>query len=311
MDAFGGVALPEPVLSRGPPRCRASSLRAPFLPGLGGVAGEHAPAGIIGLGNADAKAGHGNAVFVAKCELLCRAARAADRQATCAAVGGQLATRRIGRIGRACHGAGRRVAIVAQWPHRAGRRRRAADVCGWRRARRRALRRRGAEALAGQGGRDRDGQENTEGKALHVPHRTRHGRSPAAPGRGTAQKRNLANKDPPVAPMRCQQPSRELPMKSECRLPSCVLAFALAWLAGACLPDDGPYGVHGTGGNTGTGGGGGGSAGSAGGNVGSGGSSGSGTGLAGASGSAGTAGSGRNSGLGWTSRVRGDDGTGR
>ena len=71
--------------------------------------------------------------------------------------------------------------------------------------------------------------------------------------------------------MRCQQPSRELPMRSGCRLPSCVLAFALAWLAGACLPDDGPYGVQGTGGNTGTGGGGGGAAGSAGGNVGSGG----------------------------------------
>ena len=95
-------------------------------------------------------------------------------------------------------------------------------------------------------------------------------------------------------------------MKSGCRLPSCVLAFALAWLAGACLPDDGPYGVHGTGGNTGTGGGGGGSAGSAGGNVGSGGSSGSGTGLAGASGSAGTAGS---AGIGGSAGIAGSGGT--
>ena len=197
MDAFGGVALPEPVLSGGPPHRRASSLSAPLLPGLGGVAGEHAPAGIIGLGNADAKAGHGNAVFVAKCELLCRAARAADRQATCAAVGGQLATRPIGRIGRACHGAGRRVAIVAQWPHGACRRRRAADGCGWRRARRRGRRWRRGGALAGQGDRDRDGQENTEGKALHVSHRTRTpffhrkgGRSPAEPGRGASKKKS-------------------------------------------------------------------------------------------------------------------------
>jgi hypothetical protein len=40
-------------------------------------------------------------------------------------------------------------------------------------------------------------------------------------------------------------------MKPGSRLPSRVLAFALALVAGACMPEDGPYGGPGTGGHSG------------------------------------------------------------
>ena len=102
-------------------------------------------------------------------------------------------------------------------------------------------------------------------------------------------------------------------MKLGYRLPSFLLAFALAVVAGACLPEDRRIGP-GTGGNTGTAGGGatqggGGSAGSIAGTTGSGGFSGGGTGLAGASGFAGTAGSAGTAGAGGTSGRGGETGS--
>jgi len=106
-------------------------------------------------------------------------------------------------------------------------------------------------------------------------------------------------------------------MRLRYRVPTSVVAFALALGAGACLPEDGYTGPP-TGGNTGTAGvggtqsGRGGSAGSAGGTTGTGGSGGGGTGVAGVAGSiggAGTAGSVGMAGSGGTTGRGGDMGS--